>query len=163
MEKNYAKKSEVLFVENKKLILKVSASVNSKLDFIPKQRDLEDVKILKRRLLDVFSASLERTETLLFKKKDYILGIDNSNNISIMVDNDKSKLIRMDYYKWILSYYNDLLSTSDYDIERVCEIFINDLTTNISYYMMFSNDVVNTSAFGSYEKCYLFEQIVGKW
>ena len=61
MEKNYAKKSEVLFVENKKLILKVSAGVNSKLDFTPKQRDLEDVKILKRRLLDVFSASLERT------------------------------------------------------------------------------------------------------
>ena len=80
-----------------------------------------------------------------------------------MADNGKSKLIRMDYYKWILSYYNDLLSTSDYDIERACEIFINDLTTNISYYMMFSNDVVNTSAFGSYEKCYLFEQIVGKW
>ena len=163
MEKKiFNKRSEVMNIENNRLLLNISAGLNENLEYTPKIMEVNNLKDLKTDILSVLKSSIERMESLLIEHKDDIVNIENER-IIIQTVKGAYRTIYMNYYKDIINYYNIFIDTSETDLEEQCFEFENMLYSNRLYFMLFVNDIINVDTLCSYDRCYIMQYLVGRW
>ena len=165
MEKKiFNKRNEIMNIANCNIVFRISAGKNPNLPFPYEKQTLSEssLKELKKDLLKVLEASIDHIESLMFKNKDSIVSIGN-DRIIIKPSNEYYITIHLDYYRFVLCYYNLFSGAMDADFEKDYEKFMGGLTNEHGYYLLFTNDIVNTSVLGSYEERFILQNIVGRW
>ena len=165
MEKKiFNKRNEIMNIANGNIVFHISAGENPNLPFSYEEQTLSEssVKELKKDLLTVLKASIDHRESLMFKNKDSIVSIEK-DRIIIKPSNEYYITIRLDYYRFVLCYYNLFLGAMDADFEKDYEKFMGGLKNEHGYYLLFTNDIVNTPVLGSYEERFILQNLVGRW
>ena len=165
MEKKiFNKRNEIMNIANGTIVFHISAGENPNLSFSYEKQTLSEssLKELKKDLLTVLKASIDHIESLMFKNKDSIVSIEN-DRIIIKPSNEYYITIHLDYYRFVLCYYNLFIDAMDADFEKVYEKFMGGLKNEHGYYLPFTNDIVNTPVLGSYEERFILQNLVGRW
>ena len=165
MEKKiFNKRNVIMNVANGNIVFHISAGENPNLSFSYEKQTLSEssLKELKKDLLTVLKASIDHIESLMFKNKDSIVSFGN-DRIIIKPSNEYYITIHLDYYRFVLYYYNSFIDAMDANFEKVYEEFMDGLKDEHGYYLPFTNDIVNTPVLGSYEERFILQNLVGRW
>ena len=164
MEKKiFNRRNAIMNIEKGNIVFHISSGKNPNLPFPYEKQTLSEssLKELKKDLLTVLKASIDHRESLMFKNKDSIVSIEK-DRIIIKPSNEAYITIHLDYYRFVLFYYNLFIDAMDADFEKAYEDFMDGLNEH-GYYLPFTNDIVNTPVLGSYEERFILQHLVGRW